>query len=181
MYNSLYFKIILILVIFMVTVMCVIGTVLINNVNSFYMDEFTGQMEENLDPGSPLIGELTAALSTSNPSAEQLKILTTYRGVLGIDDYRNFFILGENGNFMGGSDSELGKNLQKTPNLIAAMKGKPDNRQPFGAEFADYAVRLENGGSSCIIYIRDSMDEMQQFTWILFSIILQDAKAVCLQ
>ena len=173
MYNSLYFKIILILVIFMVTVMCVIGTVLINNVNSFYMDEFTGQMEENLDPDSPLTGELTAALSNANFSTEQLKILNTYRGVLGIDDYRNFFILGVNGNFIAGSDAELGKNLQKTSNLIAAMKGEPDNRQPFGAEFADYAVRLENGDNGCIIYIRDSMDEMQQFTWILFSIILQ--------
>ena len=28
----------------MITVMCVIGTILINSVNSFYMDEFTAQM-----------------------------------------------------------------------------------------------------------------------------------------
>lgn len=173
MYNSLYFKIILILVIFMVTVMCVIGTVLINNVNSFYMDEFTSQMDEHLAVDSPLVDELTNALSSPEYADEQLKILNTYRGVLGIDNYRNFYILNGSGSFMGGSDSELGKNLQKTANLIAAMKGEPHNKQSFGADYADYAVKLENGENECVIYVRDSMDEMQRFTWILFSIILQ--------
>ena len=47
MYNSLYFKIILILVIFMITVMCVIGTILINSVNSFYMDDFLHESDEH--------------------------------------------------------------------------------------------------------------------------------------
>ena len=173
MYNSLYFKIILILVIFMITVMCVIGTVLINSVNSFYMDEFVEQMQQNLSPGSPLTDELKNALSDERFSTEQLKILNTYRGVLGIDDYRNFYVLDMNGNFLEGSDSELGKTLQKSANLIAAMRGEPDNNQPLGADFADYAINLENGENECIIYVRDSMDEMQRFTWILFSIILQ--------
>ena len=54
MYNSLYFKIILVLVIFMITVMCVIGTVLINSVNSFYMDEFSDQMDRSFSPGGQL-------------------------------------------------------------------------------------------------------------------------------
>ncbi|MBQ8249621.1 MAG: HAMP domain-containing protein [Clostridia bacterium] len=173
MYNSLYFKIILILVIFMVTVMCVIGTVLINSVNSFYMDEFVKQMEQNLSPGSPLTSELTNALSREDFSSEQLKILNTYRGVLGIDDYRNFYILDMNGKFLEGSDSELGRTLQKSANLIAAMRGEPDNTQPLGADFADYALNIGNGDGECIIYVRDSMEEMQQFTWILFSIILE--------
>ena len=173
MYNSLYFKIILILVIFMITVMCVIGTVLINNVNGFYMDEFVGQMEKNLSMTSPLTAELSNALLEEDFSSAQLKILNTYRGVLGIDDYRNFYILDADGNFLEGSDSELGRNLQKTANLIAAMRGQPDNSQPLGADFADYALKLTEGDAECIIYVRDSMEEMQQFTWILFSIILQ--------
>lgn len=173
MYNSLYFKIILILVIFMVTVMCVIGTVLINNVNSFYMDEFTSQMEDSFGEGSPLMGELAEAMTTDDFSSEQLMILNTYRGVLGIDDYRNFYILDRDGNFLEGSDSELGSALQKTSNLIAALRGQPNNKQPLGADFADYAVMLTRGDNVSVIYVRDSMEEMQQFTWILFSIILQ--------
>lgn len=173
MYRSLYFKIILILVIFMITVMCVIGTILINNVNSFYMNEFTSQMEQNLSEDSTLTNELREALSAEEFLSEQLKILGTYRGILGIDDYRNFYILDTDGNFLGGSDAKLGSSLQKTPNLIAAMRGTPDNTQPLGADFADYAIKLEDGGAECIIYVRDSMDEMQRFTWALVSIILQ--------
>lgn len=173
MYNSLYFKIILILVIFMVTVMCVIGTVLINNVNSFYMDDFTSQMERSFSSNSTLTQKLQAALSSENFAKEQAAILDAYGGVLGIDDYRNYYVLNANGEFLEGSDSELGKNLTKTENMLAAMKGEVDNTQPLGADFADYALRLSDGDSECIIYIRDSMDEMQRFTWILFSIILQ--------
>ncbi len=157
----------------MITVMCVIGTVLINNVNSFYMDEFTDQMVKNLSEDSPLTQELRGALDVDDFVSEQLKILNSYRGVLGIDDYRNFYILDGDGVFLEGSDSELGSTLQKTTNLIAAMRGKPDNSQPLGADFADYAIKLSDADSECIIYVRDSMEEMQQFTWILFSIILQ--------
>ena len=157
----------------MITVMCVIGTVLINNVNSFYMGEFTSQMEQNLSEDSTLTQELRQALSAENFAVEQLKILGTYRGILGIDDYRNFYILDGDASFLGGSDARLGNALQKTPNLIAAMRGNPDNTQPLGADFADYAIKLENGEAECIIYVRDSMDEMQRFTWVLVSIILQ--------
>ena len=116
MYNSLYFKIILILVIFMITVMCVIGTVLINSVNSFYMDEFSDQMDRSFLPGGQLTSELTDALGSEDFAAEQYSILDSYRGVLGIDDYRDFYILDRNGNFLEGSDSQSGKTLRKTAN-----------------------------------------------------------------
>ncbi len=173
MYNSLYFKIILILVLFMVTVMCVIGTILINSVNSFYMDEFTDQMKQSFAPDGQLTAELKDALSGTDSAGEQHKILDSYSGILGIDEYRNFFILDDSGSFVEGSDRELGRQLQKTPNLIGAMRGTPINTQPLGSQFADYALRIENGQKSCIIYVKDTMEEMQRFTWMLFSIILQ--------
>jgi len=170
MYNSLYFKIILILVIFMITVMCVIGIVLINSVNSFYMNEFTAQIERSFD--GQLTDDLTDAMRADGYVEELLKILSSHIGILGIDDYRNYYILDENGSYLDGSDETLGKALQKTPNMIAAMRGEPENRQPLGADFADYAVPLSGNDNTCIIYIKDSMEEMQQFSWMLFSIIL---------
>lgn len=173
MYNSLYFKIILILVIFMITVMCVIGTILINSVNTFYMDQFTTTMDKSFDKRGQLLGELIGALSNERYAEEQYNILNSYSGVLGIDDYRDFYILDNNGDYLEGSDAQRGSSLKKTANLIAAMKGEPINTQPLGSDFADYALRLDNGERSCLIYIRDSMDEMQQFTWRLFAIILQ--------
>lgn len=173
MYNSLYFKIILILVVFMVTVMCVIGTILINSVNNFYMDEFTDMMNRNFVDSDQLTEDLYGVLDSDNYADELYGILDSYSGLLGIDDYRNCYVLDDNGGFLAGTDSTLGKSLKKTRNMLAAMRGKPDNTQPLGADFADYAVKLDNGINSCLIYIKDSMDEMQQFTWILFSIILQ--------
>lgn len=173
MYKSLYFKIVLILVIFMLTVMCVIGTILINSVNIFYMDQFTTTMDKSLSPSGQLAGELTAALSSDNYASEQFNILNSYSAVLGIDDYRDFYILDNDGEYLEGSDDQRGNALKKTANLIAAIKGEELNTQPIGSDFADYALRLENNGRSCIIYIRDSMDEMQQFTWRLFAIIIQ--------
>ena len=170
MYNSLYFKIILILVIFMITVMCVIGTILINSVNSFYMDEFTSQMERSFD--GQLTNDLQDALRAEDPTAELMKILASHSGVLGIDDYRNYYILDENGGFLDGSDDTLGQSLSKTANMVAALRGTPENTQPLGADFADYAVRLDESGAVRLIYVKDSMDEMQQFSWMLFSIIL---------
>ncbi len=170
MYNSLYFKIILILVIFMITVMCVIGTILINSVNSFYMNEFTSQMARSFD--GQFKNDLLDAMLADNYIDELSKVLNSHIGLLGIDDYRNYYILNENGSFIDGSDVELGNTLQKTSNMIAALRGEPENTQPLGADFADYAVKLENNNTSCVIYVKDSMDEMRQFSWMLFSIIL---------
>ncbi len=173
MYNSLYFKIILILVIFMITVMCVIGTILINSVNSFYMDDFTNLMNTSFNPSGQLTTELQNALSSDSFAEEQCRILDSYRGVLGIDDYRDFYILDENGSYLDGSDSESGSSLKKTANMLAAMRGEPVNTQPLGSDFADWALLLDNGERSCLVYIKDTMDEMQKFTWMLFAIILQ--------
>lgn len=172
MYNSLYFKIILIFVIFIITVMCVIGTVLINSVNSFYMEQFTDMMDGCFSENGQLTSELYDALQSDSFAEEQYKILDSYRGILGIDDYRDFYILNVNGGYLEGSDSESGSSLKKTANLLAAMRGEPLNTQPLGSDFADFALLLDNGERSCIIYVKDTMDEMQQFTWMLFSIIL---------
>lgn len=173
MYNSLYFKIVLILVIFMLTVMCVIGTVLVNSVNTFYTDQFENTMSNSLSNDGQLANELKSALSSDNYVSEQFNILNSYSAVLGIDDYRDFYILDEYGEYLEGSDDKRGNSLKKTANLLAAINKEEQNTKSLGLDFADYALRLENGERCCIIYIRDSMDEMQQFTWRLFSIILQ--------
>lgn len=173
MYNSLYFKIVLILVIFMMTVMCVIGTILVNSVNSFYMDQFVTTMDKSFAPSGQLRDELMSALPGDDFASQQFNILNSYSGILGIDDYRDFYILDTDGEYLEGSDAQRGSSLKKTANLLAAMRGEELNTQPLGSDFADYATKLESGSKGCIIYVRDSMDEMQQFTWRLFAIILQ--------
>jgi len=61
MLKSLYFKIVLIILIFIVAVMCAVGAILMNGVTSFYMDEFTDQMSECFDDAGLIMMELRQA------------------------------------------------------------------------------------------------------------------------
>ncbi|MBQ5390414.1 MAG: HAMP domain-containing protein [Clostridia bacterium] len=175
MYRGLYFKIILILVVFILIVMSVVGAVLIANVLSFYNDEFSTCMTQNFGGDGQLRVYLENAMEGADEASaaqSQKTILFSYSSRLGIDDYRSFYILDSDGNFLAGSDAQ-GDTLAKTPNLISAMGGSVGNAQNQGIGYADYALPLHNGEASCIIYIRDTQEELQEVTWMLFSIVLQ--------
>jgi len=58
MLKSLYFKIVLILLIFIIAVMCAVGAILMNGVTSFYVSDFNGQMTECFADGGLLMIEL---------------------------------------------------------------------------------------------------------------------------
>ncbi|MFA6948513.1 MAG: histidine kinase dimerization/phospho-acceptor domain-containing protein, partial [Eubacteriales bacterium] len=170
MYRSLYFKIILLFAVFMITVMAVVGTVLLNSVFRFYTREFETQMENALSPDSPLCGDLAGSIGDTE---SQKTMLSAYSTTIGIDVYRNFYILDMNGNFIDGSNEELGRLLVKTPNMIAAMGGGVGSAQLAGSDYSDYAVSLGDDGGRCIIYIKDTQEEMRSLSWQLFSLILQ--------
>ncbi len=171
MYRSIYFKIILIFVMFMITVMAVVGTVLINSVFNFYTDEFVNQMDRYFE--GDLKQELLNTMTGDYFAAEQKNILRAYGAFLGIDIYRNYYILDMNGDFIDGSSEELGKKLSKTSNMLVAMDGSDGKTQLLGSDYTDYAVYLKHKDRECIIYIKDTQEEMQQLSWRLFSIILQ--------
>jgi len=173
MYRSLYFKIILIFVVFMITVMAVVGTVLLNSVFTFYNHDFVEQLDSQLAVGTQLRSELVGVMDTDDYPKTQKAILDAYGTTLGIDVYRNFYILDMSGELLAGSNEELGQSLEKTPNMLTAMTGSTGADQLPGAEYSDYAVHLQNDGRECIIYIKDSQEEMRQLSWELFAIILQ--------
>jgi len=171
MYRSLFFKIILIFVMFMIIVMAVVGTMLLNSVFTFYTNEFTLQMQTYFE--GDMRADLERALESEDWVTEQGEILRAYSSYLGIDPYRNYYILDTDGNFLGGSSRELGEKLIKTPNLVAAMSGHEGVRRQAGVNYSDYAVPISADGRECIIYIKDTQEEMQQLSWQLFAIVLQ--------
>ncbi len=176
MYRGLYFKIILILVLFILIVMSVVGAVLVSSVLNYYNNEFSQRMEENFGTDTQLYIYLKNAMEGADAdeySVQQKTILTSYSSRLGIDDYRNFYILDSEGRFLAGSDSAGGNSLAMTPNLLTALSGGVGNARGQGSEYADYAVSVENGDTSCIIYIKDTQAELQEVNWMLFTIILQ--------
>ena len=175
MYRGLYFKIILILVVFILIVMSVVGAVLIANVLDFYNDEFSTCMSQNFGRDGQLRVYLEAAMENTDAATaaqSQKNILAAYSSRLGIDDYRSYYILDADGNFLAGSDAQ-GNTLAKTKNLIAAIGGELGNAESQGLGYTDYALPLAKDGNACIIYVRDTQEELQEVSWMLFSIVLQ--------
>ena len=80
LYRSLYFKIILILIIFIATVMAVVGTILLNGVSAYFADEFRAQMEESFDPDAELYEYLNSAVVRGDGAAALEITLNAYSG-----------------------------------------------------------------------------------------------------
>ncbi len=174
MLKSLYFKIVLILLIFIIAVMCAVGAILMNGVTSFYIGEFTGQMTECFADDGLLMIELDHAKTDEQYADSMKQVLSSYGSLLGIDQYRNYFVLNTDGEMLAGSDIELGAELSVTPNILSAINNSGDNISMGGMEYADWAVRMNRDSENdCIVYIRDSLDEMRLLNQRLFTIILQ--------
>ncbi len=173
MFKSLYFKIVLILLVFILAVMCVVSTVLLGSVSSFYTDQFMDQMEESFAVDSPLYTELRFALSMAGYAEEQKSILASYASNLGIDRYRNYYILSMDGVMLAGSDAEQGEELKISPNMLSAMNRETENRRFTSSSYADFALYLNLEHAECIVYVIDTLEEMNQLSMRLFTIILQ--------
>lgn len=173
MFKSLYFKIVLILAILIITVMCTVSVIMLNSVSNFYVNDFISQMDENFDDSTALHSELVKALEADDYALSQKAVVASYGSILGIDEYRNYYIIDLNGEVLEGSDSGLAKSLTVTENLIEAIADGKGNALPETGESADYAVKISDGSKASIVYIIDSLDEMKQMNVILFSIILQ--------
>ena len=121
MVRSLYAKIILIMVIFIITVMGVVGTVLLNSGNHFYTEDFLLQMEQNFAEDGQLYPALVTAVEEENYLESLKAVLQSYSARLGIDSYRNYYILDAGGTMLDGSDETLGQALLKTGNILAIL------------------------------------------------------------
>ncbi len=177
MYRSLYFKIILILIIFVTTVMTLVGAILMNGVATYFADDFNQQMAAAFSDNAELYGYLKSMLE-NNEGAEALEItLNAYSGILGLDDYRSAAILDKNGDIVAASDPggmfSVGKTVYLTENILSVMQGGVGNAQRSGAECFDFCMRIGDTESGALVYVRDTKAEMQNLNWMLFTIILQ--------
>ena len=173
MYRNLHFKIILIFVVFTITLMTAISAVLIISSNRFYSSDFQSEMKTALRSDGSLVAELRAAMTDDNFSAKQNEILRAYSGALGISKYRNYYILDMSGKMLEGSDTELGKSLEITPNIVAALAGGVGSEKIYRTSYIDYAVYLENEGKSCVVYVKDSQEEVRAVSEMIFQITVE--------
>ena len=171
MFRSLHMKLVLILVLMIISVMAVVGTFLINSVNTFYLDNFYEQMQSVFTGDTILSMEEAAA---ENGTDGLLTILDAHRSRLGIDDYRNYYILDSQGRFLDGSNPNI--TVTRTSNIIAAMAGGVGTRSSVSDSIMDVAVPVdmdENGSVDYIVYIADDKQEISDLSWRFFQIVMQ--------
>ena len=171
MFRSLHMKLVLILVLMIVSVMAVVGTFLINSVNTFYLDNFYEQMQSVFTGDTILSLEEAAAESGADGL---ITIIDAHRSRLGIDDYRNYYILDNQGRFLDGSNPNI--SVTRTSNIIAAMAGDAGTRSSVSDSMMDIAVPIdmdEDSDVDYIVYIADDKQEISDLSWRFFQIVMQ--------
>ncbi len=172
MFRSLHMKLVLILVLLILSVMIVVGTLLINRVSSYFLDDFSSQMEEVFT--QRFLSELSAACGDEDAPGQLQNIIAAYSGPLGIDTNRDFFILSDNsGEYLAGSNDQKGVNLEITPNIIRALNGEVGKNLSPSSDYMDIAIPIAGEDGSYILYIKDNKNELSELTWMLFSITIQ--------
>ncbi|MBE6935399.1 MAG: cell wall metabolism sensor histidine kinase WalK [Ruminococcaceae bacterium] len=172
MFRSLHMKLMLILVLLIFSVMIVVGTLLINRVSSYFLDEFSTQMEEVFT--QRFLAELSSACADELAPDRLREMLDAYTGSLGIDANRDFYILSSNsGEYLTGSNDQLGVNLEITPNIIQALNGQIGTGLSSANSYMDIAIPITGDAGTYILYIKDNKSDLTELTWMLFSVTIQ--------
>lgn len=177
MFRSLHMKLVLIMILLVISLMTVAGAFLINSVVRFYINDFYAQMTEMFGNDPEFVRDLLNEREGETNGVDMLqKALSAKVGPLGVDGRnRNYFILnGETGAFLAGSNEEIGKSLQITPNLTTALdKGEAGSKCSITAQYMDLAIPIKRGDSSYIIYILDNRQTVQDLNQKLFILIIE--------
>lgn len=177
MFRSLHMKLALILILLIVSVMAVVGTFLVNSVGNYYLEDFQTRVESVMtENGSETLRSLEKAARGENGPEQIMSILAAYESQLGIDNYRNYCVLDENGTFLTGYNEALGQDLARTPNILTAMTGRAGGENSSVESYMDYAIPLdcsESGTPRYIVYIVDDKREIRALSWSFFGIVLK--------
>ena len=167
MFKSIQWKLVAMFLLVALAVIIVIGTFTINSVADFYNKDFKNQIEAALT--ADFTDRLSAALTEKQPEQAVFQTAEVFSARLGINSYRNYYVLDSFGTSVGG------ENLAKTDNIITAIGGNIGNKTHSGIGYMDYAYPIKNssGQTQYILYIRDSKEEVFEITRNIFTIILQ--------
>ncbi|MBE7053855.1 MAG: cell wall metabolism sensor histidine kinase WalK [Ruminococcaceae bacterium] len=168
--SSISYKVVLMFVLLTISIIIVIGTFMINRIDNFYHEEFESLMNNVFS--EEYVGRLNKNLEDGNVE-QVMTSINTYSGQMGIDSYRNYYILdGKSGNAITGTNPELAKTLDMSPNIISALNGKIGDRTEASMGYMDFAVPLKNGNNiEYIVYVKDSKEEVNSIVQNILSII----------
>ena len=170
MKQSLYSKLVMIMLVLIIALMLVVGAFLVQSVEEFYIQQFFEQMQTVFSDAS-LAGDLREAASEDAPQ-RMADILRTYSGSLGIDtDTRNYYVLSHDGEYLIGSESADSMTNSVTPNVMSAMNGQNGSMGDPNADYMDVALPISEG-AGYIVWIMDNKAESEALADKLVDIII---------
>ncbi len=171
--KGLHFKLVLIMLLLIASLMTVVGAFLVRGVMSYFLNGFYDQM-------SAMFSDSDFYLALKNAASEEKgevwidEILSAYAGSLGIDSgTRTYYVLDGATAEVLAPEAYRDKKIEITPNIITAMTGRPGDEGHIGDASMDVAVPVKNGERSYIVYIRDNKRTIRELNKELFEIILQ--------
>ena len=164
MFKSIQWKIIAIFLLLTVSVMIVVGTFLLQNITAYYHNDFTSSLDKQLFTDE-VMAEFESSINSPDGVNKALDLLKVYSVRMGIDSFRNYYILDSSLNVLGGS-SEKTDTFEPTSNLTLAMSGERGNIVEKDSRIMDYALSV--GSSGHIIYITDTKFEVNEIIGNMF-------------
>ncbi len=175
MFKSISLKIGSMFVLLTISVIILIGTFMTDTTDRYYHDEF--RKINSTVFNSDYVDSLSMLIGTENAAYDIYMSVNAYSGQLGIDSYRNFFILdGKSGKPVTNlsSNEGLSNTLELSPNVITAMNGSVGGEIKSEYSYMDYAVPLMSGDSvEYVVYVKDTKEESNTVLRNIFTIIIQ--------
>lgn len=171
MFKNMKWKLVAVFLLLVVCLVVMIGTFLFSRVSTFYHNDFITAMNSVFE--GELKTQLSDASKTDNPVYNMETALRAFSGPLGIDSFRNYYILDSAGNILATSDSRKETTSYKSDNIILAMNNETGNKVSMRLSYMDYAAPIAKADNTeYIIYIKEGKNELNSIIINMFEIII---------
>ena len=144
MFKSIQWKLVTMFLLLVLAVVIIAGTFLINSVTEYFLDDFINQMNQSFT--EDFTDLLSDSLKTENPVQSLIDNTKIFSGRLGVDSYRNYYVLNKNGELQAGS-SDGYVSFELSQNIITAMNGETGNSVNKDSKYMDYAYPVMDNGA----------------------------------
>ncbi len=177
MFKKMQWKIVVIFVALVLTIMLIVGAYMFNSIVRLYTDDFNEQMDKVMS------GEFVVAMTDtlcSDLQGEQMvnrinTVISAYSSQLGLSEQRQCAVLrAEDASRIVTTGTGAGI-LEKTPNILRAMSGSVGKSSRFTSSYMDYAYFVEGkqNEGNYIIYVKDNKQGVNVLTQNMLYIIIQ--------
>ena len=173
MFKSIKWKLVIMFTLMIVSVIIIVGTFFRITISNYYINEFRSNVESAFE--GDFFSQIVSASGTENAIDRIASIIDGYAGRIGISSSRNVYVLdGKTGGVIYRADKSIVDNVEKTPNIIAAMNGRTGDDVSDKTTYMDYAAPvMKDGSAQYVIYAKDTKDELNDITSSVLTIILQ--------